>query len=30
LVLIESDQSFGGLERFFDAPTLTGDGDQGA
>jgi hypothetical protein len=30
LVLIQSDQSFGGLERFFDAPALTGDGDQGA
>ncbi len=30
LVLIQSDQSFGGLERFLDAPALTGDGDQGA
>ena len=30
LVLIESDQAFGGLEGFLDAPALTGDGDQGA
>ena len=30
LVLIESDQAFGGLERFFDAPALTGHGHQRA
>jgi hypothetical protein len=30
LVLIQADQSFGGLERFLDSPTLTGHGDQGA
>ena len=30
LVLVESGQAFGGLERFLDAPALTGDGDQGA
>lgn len=29
LVLIEPDQTFGGLERFLDAPPLAGDGDQG-
>ena len=28
LVLIEPDQTFGGLERFLDAPPLAGDGDQ--
>ena len=30
LVLIESDQAFGGLEGFLDAPALAGHGDQGA
>src|SRR6201989_3024388 len=28
LVLVESDQPLGGLERFLDAPALPGDGDQ--
>ena len=28
LVLIESDQAFGGLEGFFDTPALTGHGHQ--
>jgi hypothetical protein len=30
LVLIESDQAFGGLEGFLDAPALTSHGNQGA
>ena len=29
LVLIESGESFGGLDGFLDAPALSGDGDQG-
>jgi hypothetical protein len=28
-VLIEADQTFGGLEGFLDAPALTGHGHQG-
>jgi hypothetical protein len=28
-VLVEPGESFGGLERFLDAPALTGHGDEG-